>query len=77
MTPISFRVDDRLLIELDRVAAEAGSSRSAVLNQALSELLYRLACERDAAAYDRVPLIDEELIPPEYQSWPDGGDAAW
>ncbi|MDY7104347.1 MAG: ribbon-helix-helix domain-containing protein [Actinomycetota bacterium] len=77
MTTLSFRVDEKLVTELDRLSTETGATRSALLNRALRELLYRAACERDARAYERQPLSTDELISPSAQVWPEGDDAAW
>lgn len=77
MTTLSFRADDALAARLDRVARETGSSRSELLNRALRELLYRLACERDAEIYEREPLTADELVAPSAQVWPGSDDAPW
>lgn len=77
MTTLSFRADDALAARLDRVARETGSSRSELLNRALRELLYRLACERDAEIYERELLTADELVAPNAQVWPGSDDAPW
>ena len=58
-TSLSFRADDWLVQELEREAERCGTSKSELLNAALSEMLYRLACERDAATYDRTRSVGE------------------
>jgi predicted transcriptional regulator len=76
-TTLSFRVEERLADELDRVAEQTGSNRSKLLDRALRDLLYRLACERDADAYEMQPFTGDEVPAPMAQVWPEAGDAAW
>jgi predicted transcriptional regulator len=77
MTMLSFRAEEALAEELDRAARASGTTRSALLNRALREMLYRLACERDAEAYDRQPLRLDELVPTTSQAWPKADHEAW
>ena len=62
---MSFRVDDSIVRALDAEAARCGSTKSELMVRAVKELLYRLACERDAEAYLRQPLTDAEIA-----AWP-------
>jgi hypothetical protein len=68
---LSFRADEALVDSLEREAARTGRSKSDLLSEALSEYLYRLACERDAAIYDSSPLSDDET-----SAWPNEAWAA-
>lgn len=60
-TPVTLRVPDELLAQLDSLVPDTHSSRSEALRRALELYLYRVACERDAEAYERHPLTDTEL----------------
>ena len=55
-TTLSFRADDRLAESLENEVSRSGSTRSEVLAAALRAYLYRLACERDADLYEKLPL---------------------
>lgn len=61
MGQVALRLPDQLIEEVDDVAARMQSTRSDVIRRALEQFLYRLACERDAAIYERQPLTDAEL----------------
>ena len=73
---LSFRADASLAEELDAAAAEAGVSRSDLLNQAVREFLYRLRCERDAERYAIRPLTAAETAAWPNEAWPDE-DTDW
>jgi hypothetical protein len=73
---LSFRADPSLAEELDAAAAEAGVSRSDLLNQAVREFLYRLRCERDAERYALHPLTAAETAAWPNEAWPDE-DTDW
>ena len=73
---LSFRADASLAKELDAAAAEAGVSRSDLLNQAVREFLYRLRCERDAERYALHPLTTAETAAWPNEAWPDE-DTDW
>ena len=73
---LSFRADASLAEELDAAAAEAGVSRSDLLNQAVREFLYRLRCERDAERYALHPLTAAETAAWPNEAWPDE-DTDW
>ena len=73
---LSFRADASLAEELDAAAAEAGVSRSDLLNQAVREFLYRLRCERDAERYAIRPLTPAESAAWPNEAWPDE-DTDW
>ena len=60
-TTLSFRLDDSLARQLDDEARRIGSTRSELLQQAVTDLLYRRACERDADIYDRLPMTATEV----------------
>lgn len=68
-TTVSFRADDLVVQALDAEAARSGSTKSELLVQAVKELLYRLACERDAQTYARLPLTPEETTGWSNEQW--------
>ena len=57
---ISFRCDDATVRALADEMKHSGSTKSDLLSQAVRELLYQRACERDAEAYAATPLTAEE-----------------
>ena len=59
-TTLSFRADQQLVSALEVEAARSGATRSELLVRAVRELLYRLACERDAEIYDQMPVRADE-----------------
>ena len=65
MTTVSFRADDATVAALGVEAERAGSTKSELLLRAVREFLYRLACEREADLYGRVPLTQAES-----EAWP-------
>lgn len=78
VTTLSFRADDAVVEALEREAARAGRSKSDLLSEALRDYLYKLACERDAAAYDQQPLREDETTPWPNESWAvDEPDTDW
>ncbi len=67
---MSFRAEDDLVKALESEAARTGVTKSDLLVRAAKEMLYRLACERDAAIYDELPITaDEQATWPQTQ-WP-------
>lgn len=68
-TTVSFRADDRVVHALDAEATRSGTTKSELLVQAVKELLYRLACERDAQTYGRLPLTPEETTGWSNEQW--------
>ncbi len=60
-TPVTLRVPDDLLAQLDALVPQVHPSRSEALRRALELYLYRVACEQDAEAYERQPLTEAEL----------------
>lgn len=60
-TQVAVRLPTDLLERLERVAGAAHASRSEVIRRAIELYLYRLDCERDARAYEALPLSDAEL----------------
>ena len=60
-TPVTLRVPDDLLAELDALVPSVHPSRSEALRRALELYLYRVACERDAERYSAVPLTDTDV----------------
>lgn len=58
-TQIAVRVPDELLAEVDRAAADGGSSRAAVVVRALEHYRMRLLAERDAAILAETGDYDE------------------
>jgi predicted transcriptional regulator len=68
MTPVSFRTEQAVLVELDHFAEIRGTTRSALINQALREMLYRFACERDLKIIEETEPY-EQFIAPSAQAW--------
>jgi Ribbon-helix-helix protein, copG family len=66
---LSFQADDKLAAALESEAALSGKSASELMERAVRDLLYRLACERDAEIYARIPLTSEEMTPWPSQVW--------
>lgn len=60
-TPVTLRVPDDLLAQLDALVPAVHPSRSEALRRALELYLYRVACEQDADAYERRPLTEDEV----------------
>ena len=60
-TPVTLRVPDDLLAQLDALVPDVHPSRSEALRRALELYLYRVACEKDAEVYEREPLTEDEL----------------
>ncbi len=60
-TQLAIRLSDEQLGEIDRLVPVLHETRSALIRRAIEMYLYRLACERDAAVYDALPLSDDEL----------------
>lgn len=60
-TPVTLRVPDELLAQLDELVPERHPSRSEALRRALELYLYRVACERDADRYAEQPLTEAEI----------------
>lgn len=58
---ISFRCDDVIVQRLAAEVERSGTTKSDILVRAVKELLYRLACERDAEAYTRAPMAPDEI----------------
>ena len=62
-TTLSFRADEKLLRELEAEAETSGLTKTQLLHEAIRDLLYRRACERDAERYAAIPLRREETAP--------------
>lgn len=60
-TPVTLRVPDELLTQLDALVPAVHPSRSEALRRALELYLYRVACERDAERYAAQPLTEAEV----------------
>jgi Arc/MetJ-type ribon-helix-helix transcriptional regulator len=60
-TQLAVRLPDEVIRQLDALVPAAHQSRSEVVRRAIELYLYRLACERDARVYERLPLTDAEL----------------
>lgn len=58
---IAVRLPDDQLERLDELVPGTHASRAAAVRRAVELYLYRLACEHDARAYERMPLTDDEL----------------
>ena len=73
---LSFRADEELAAALAGEAERSDSTKSELIVRAVREMLYRLACERDAEIYDRIPLTDDEKAPWPNEVWADD-DTDW
>jgi metal-responsive CopG/Arc/MetJ family transcriptional regulator len=60
-TRVAVRLPDEPIERLDALVPAAHTSRSEAVRRAIELYLYRLACERDARQYERLPLTDAEL----------------
>jgi metal-responsive CopG/Arc/MetJ family transcriptional regulator len=60
-TQLAIRLPDDLIRQLDELVPETHSTRSEAVRCAIEVYLYRLACERDAEIYARLPLTEDEL----------------
>lgn len=69
MTMLSFRVDDRDAVEMQRWAERLGVDRSELLREALRRHLAQLASEADAHMWERTPLDDGESSLSEIADW--------
>jgi len=58
---IAVRLPEDLISQLDALVPGAHQSRSQAVRRAIEVYLAWLANERDAAAYERLPLTDAEL----------------
>jgi len=82
MTMLSFRVDDSAAKDAQAWADRLGVDRSELLRDALRLYLNRLASERDAEVWDRMPLDDAEQSLARIadwgpaEDWADWADAA-
>jgi hypothetical protein len=57
---ISFRVEEDEAASVERWAKQLGVGKSELLREAVHRHLTRLASERDAATWARLPLTDDE-----------------
>jgi Ribbon-helix-helix protein, copG family len=69
---LSFQADEKLAVALAGEAARSGKTESQLIERAVKDLLYRLACQRDAEIYARVPLSAEEMAPWPNEVWAEG-----
>lgn len=82
MTMLSFRVDDDEAVAVQSWAERLGVERSQLLRDALHQYLVRLASERDASTWERMPLTDAEQALSQIadwgpaEDWSDWADAA-
>jgi predicted transcriptional regulator len=60
-TQLAIRLPEDLVRRLDELVPRKHSTRSEAVRRAIELYLYRLACERDAEIYERLPLTEEEL----------------
>lgn len=61
-TQIAVRLPDELVERLDALIPGTHESRSDAVRRSIELYLYRLACEQDAARYERAPLSEAELV---------------
>jgi predicted transcriptional regulator len=69
MTMLSFRVPDDEAAEVRRWAEALGMDRSEILRDALHRHLVVLSSERDADAWERMPLTESERSLAEIADW--------
>lgn len=69
MTMLSFRVPDDEAAEVQRWAEALGMDRSEILRDALHRHLVVLSSERDADAWERMPLTESERSLAEIADW--------
>jgi metal-responsive CopG/Arc/MetJ family transcriptional regulator len=73
-TQIALRLPTKQLKAIDKLAPGVHASRSDLIRRAIELYLYRLACEKDAAIYQAMPLTEEELAfardPAVWKTWP-------
>jgi predicted transcriptional regulator len=69
MTMLSFRVPDDEAAEVQRWAEALGVDRSEILRDALHRHLVVLSSERDADAWERMPLTESERSLAEIADW--------
>lgn len=75
-TQIAIRLPDELVARLDALVPAIHATRSDAVRRSIELYIYRLACEEDAARYERVPLSDEELaLADDPEGW--SGTPAW
>jgi len=75
-TQIAVRLPDELVERLDALVPGTHGSRSDAVRRSIELYLYRLACDRDAASYDREPLSGAELaLADDPQGW--SGTPGW
>jgi metal-responsive CopG/Arc/MetJ family transcriptional regulator len=60
-TQLAIRLPEDLVRQLDALVPKTHANRSEAVRRAIELYLYRLACEQDAARYERMPLTKEEL----------------
>jgi Arc/MetJ-type ribon-helix-helix transcriptional regulator len=71
-TQVAIRLPDELLAQIDLLVGTLHASRSDVIRRAIELFLYRLECEREARAYERMPLTEAELaLAEEASAWKD------
>jgi predicted DNA-binding protein len=58
---IRIRLPAEIVRQLDALVPSTHASRSQAMRRAIEVYLYRLACERDAREYERLPLTDGEM----------------
>lgn len=66
---VSFRVDEDDVRRVDEWARRLHVDRTTLFRDALSAYLARLAGEHDAAAYECLPLTNEELALAAAEDW--------
>ncbi len=74
MTRLSFRVDEREALELQRWAQRLGVDRSELFRAALHQHLVRLASGSDADRWAERPLDEAERVFASITDWGPGAD---
>jgi Arc/MetJ-type ribon-helix-helix transcriptional regulator len=75
-TQIAVRLPDDLVAQLDELVPSVHDTRSDAVRRSIELYLYRLACEHDAARYEREPMSDAELaLADDAEAW--SGTPSW
>jgi len=68
---IAVRLDEQLLVRVDRERRRRGISRARAVHEALADWVARRAVREEAEAYGRQPVADDEFAPVlGAQRWP-------
>lgn len=69
-TQLAIRLPEDLICRLDALIPEKHATRSEAIRRAIELYLYRVAWDRDAQQYDKLPVTDSELaLADDPESW--------